>query len=129
MDYTLLVVVSLCECGYLYCEKDVFKKTIIGVSIFITIFFTGQIHSLLILFLPMNLYEIVSYYINEKWLIFLIMILPIMFIDESVQMTYGLIATFGFLIFTMANLYTARLLKLEMQNDTIRKICKGSQRA
>ncbi|MDM5154310.1 histidine kinase [Bacillus sp. DX1.1] len=102
-------------------KKDVFKKTIIGVSIFITILFTGQIHSLLILFLPMNLYEIVSYYINEKWLIFLIMILPIMFIDESVQMTYGLIATFGFLIFTMANLYTARLLKLEMQNDTMRK--------
>ncbi|MEI4800973.1 sensor histidine kinase [Bacillus sp. FJAT-51639] len=102
-------------------KQDVYKKILIGISTGITILFTGQIHPLFILFLPLNLYELVSYYVKEKWQPFLIMILPIVFADESVRMTYGLTATFCFLIFTMASLYTARLLKFEMQNDRMRK--------
>lgn len=102
-------------------KKNVYKRILIGISIVITILFTGQIHPLLILFLPVNLYEIISYYVDEKWLLFFIMTLPIMFIDESVQMTYGLITTFSFLVFMMSKLYTERLLKFEMQNDQMRK--------
>ncbi|WP_459501375.1 sensor histidine kinase [Bacillus sp. C1] len=102
-------------------KKDAYKKILIGISIGIIILFTWQIHPLFILFLPLNSYEIVSYCMKKKWQIYFIMILPIVFADESVRMTYGLIATFCFLIVTMADLYIARLLQFEMQNDKMRK--------
>ena len=42
------------------------------------------------------------------------MILPITFIGEGIQMTYGFIVAFSFLILTMAHRYIARVLKLEI---------------
>ncbi|SDZ14373.1 histidine kinase [Bacillus sp. 166amftsu] len=102
-------------------KKDAYKKILIGISISIIILFTWRIHPYFILFLPLNLYEIVSYYIEKKWPLFFIMIIPIVFTDESVRMTYGLITAFCFLVLTMADLYIARLLKFEMQNDKMRK--------
>ena len=39
------------------------------------------------------------------------MILPIIFIDEGIQMTYGLIGAFCFFILTIAHRYIARCIK------------------
>ena len=102
-------------------KKDTYNKVLICVSVGVIILFTWKIHPFFILFLPLNLYEIANYYIEKKWLIFFIMILPIIFIGEGIQMTYGLISTFCFFSLTMAHGYIARLLKLEMQNDKMRK--------
>ncbi|MEK4738101.1 MULTISPECIES: sensor histidine kinase [Bacillus] len=102
-------------------KKDTYKNILTCVSIGVVMLFTWKIHPFFILFLPLNLYEIANYYIKKKWLIFFIMILPIIFIGEGIQMTYGLISAFCFFSLTIAHRYIARLLKLEMQNDKMRK--------
>ncbi|MGW5981563.1 sensor histidine kinase [Bacillus mycoides] len=102
-------------------KKDTYKNILTCVSIGVVMLFTWKIHPFFILFLPLNLYEITNYYIKKKWLIFFIMILPIIFIGEGIQMTYGLISAFCFFSLTIAHRYIARLLKLEMQNDKMRK--------
>ena len=77
--------------------------------------------SVLYFVLPLNLYEIIFRYIEKKWQLFLIMMIPIIFTNESIRMTYGLIVAFSFLVLTMAERYISRVLKLESQNDQMRK--------
>ena len=71
--------------------------------------------------LPLNLYEIIFRYIEKRWQLFIIMMIPIIFTNESIRMTYGLIVAFSFLVLTMAERYISRVLKLESQNDQMRK--------
>ena len=71
--------------------------------------------------LPLNLYEVIFRYIEKKWQLFIIMMIPIIFTNESIRMTYGLIVAFSFLVLTMAERYISRVLKLESQNDQMRK--------
>ena len=77
--------------------------------------------SIFILFLPLNLYEITFYYIEKNWPSFVVMMLPITIADESIRMTYGLIVAFSFLVLTIADRYISRVVKLESQNDKMRK--------
>lgn len=102
-------------------KKDAVKKVIVVVSIVIIAVLHEQIHPLLLLFLPLNLYEFTSYYIQKNWMILFIILLPVMFIEENMRMTYGLITVFSFVIFTMSKLYTERLFKFEAENDMMRK--------
>lgn len=102
-------------------KKDTYKKILICMSIGAVMLFTWKIHLFFILFLPLNLYEITFHYIEKNWPRFVIMMLPVTITDESIQMTYGLIAAFSFLVLTMADRYISRVLKLEAQNDKMRK--------
>ena len=77
--------------------------------------------SIFILFLPLNLYEITFHYIEKNWPRFVVMMLPITIADESIRMTYGLIVAFSFLVLTIADRYISRVVKLESQNDKMRK--------
>ncbi|HDR7795484.1 TPA: sensor histidine kinase [Bacillus luti] len=118
--FTLLIYISV-NVTISIIKKDEYKKIITCLSIGAVILFTWKIHPFFILFLPLNLYEIINYYIEEKWKVFIIMIFPIIFIREGIQMTYGLIGAFSFLSLMIADRYITRLLKLEMQNDKMRK--------
>ncbi|MRQ29433.1 sensor histidine kinase, partial [Bacillus anthracis] len=52
---------------------------------------------------------------------FIVMMIPIVFTDESIRMTDGLIVAFSFIVLTMAERYISRVVKLESQNDKMRK--------
>ncbi|MBJ8050671.1 sensor histidine kinase [Bacillus cereus] len=117
---TLLVYLSVNVLISIF-KKDTYKKIFICVSIGVVMLFTWKVHPFFILFLPLNLYEITFHYIEKNWPRFVIMMLPITITDESIRMTYGLIAAFSFLVLTMADRYISRVLKLESQNDKMRK--------
>lgn len=102
-------------------KKDTYKKILICMSIGAVMLFTWKIHLFFILFLSLNLYEITFHYIEKNWPRFVIMMLPVTITDESIRMTYGLIVAFSFLVLTMADHYISRVLKLEAQNDRMRK--------
>ncbi|PEW05537.1 histidine kinase [Bacillus cereus] len=117
---TLLIYLSINIMISIF-KKDTYNKGLILVSVGVIILFTWKVHPLFILFLPLNLYEITFHYIEKIWPRFVIMMLPIAITDENIRMTYGLIVAFSFLILTMADRYIARVLKLESQNDKMRK--------
>ncbi|MBJ8070395.1 MULTISPECIES: sensor histidine kinase [Bacillus] len=118
--FTLLIYLSV-NVMISILRKDTYKKIFICVSIGVVMLFTWKVHPFFILFLPLNLYEITFHYIEKNWPRFVIMMLPITITDESIRMTYGLIAAFSFLVLTMADRYISRVLKLESQNDKMRK--------
>ncbi|ENQ3079326.1 sensor histidine kinase [Bacillus sp. WLY-B-L8] len=118
--FTLLLYLCINVTIYIF-KIDAVKKVIIFISIVTIAVSYEQIHPLLLLFLPLNLYEYTSYYIQKREMLLFIMLLPVMFAHENIRMTYGLIAVFSFVVFTMAKLYTERLCKLEAENDMMRK--------
>ncbi|MBJ8007186.1 histidine kinase [Bacillus cereus] len=118
--FTLLIYLSV-NVMISILRKDTYKKIFICVSIGVVMLFTWKVHPFFILFLPLNLYEIIFHYIEKNWPRLVIMMLPITITDESIRMTYGLIAAFSFLVLTMADRYISRVLKLESQNDKMRK--------
>ncbi|MGY1461486.1 sensor histidine kinase [Bacillus toyonensis] len=103
-------------------KKDTYKKILTCLSISIVMLCTWKIHPFFILFLPLNVYEMTFHYIEKKWQLFIIMMIPIIIItDENIRMTYGLIVAFSFLVLTMADRYISRVVKMESQNDKMRK--------
>lgn len=118
--FTLLIYLSVNVMISIF-KKDTYKKILICMSIGVIMLFTWKVHPFFILFLPLNLYEITFHYIENNWPRFVIMMLPITIADESIRMTYGLIVAFTFLVLTMADRYISRVVKLESQNDKMRK--------
>ena len=59
--------------------------------------------------LPLNLYEIIFRYIEKRWQLFIIMMIPIIFTNESIRMTYGLIVAFFSRINYGRTVYIARI--------------------
>lgn len=118
--FTLLIYLSVNVMISIF-KKDMYKKILICMSIGIVMLFTWRVHPFFILFLPLNLYEITFHYIEKNWPRFVVMMLPITIADESIRMTYGLIVAFSFLVLTMADRYISRVVKLESQNDKMRK--------
>ena len=89
-------------------------------SIGIIMLFTWRVHPFLFCFT----FELIRNYIplHRKELVrFVVMMLPITIADESIRMTYGLIVAFSFLVLTIADRYISRVVKLESQNDKMRK--------
>ncbi|WP_410987801.1 sensor histidine kinase [Bacillus cereus] len=118
--FTLLIYLSVNVMISIF-KKDTYKKLLICMSIGIIMLFTWRVHPFFILFLPLNLYEITFHYIEKNWPRFVVMMLPITIADESIRMTYGLIVAFSFLVLTIAERYISRVVKLESQNDKMRK--------
>lgn len=102
-------------------KKDTYKKILTCVSIGVVMLLTWKVHPFFILFLSLNVYEVTFHYIEKKWQLFIIMMIPIIITDENIRMTYGLIVAFSFLFLTMADRYISRVVKLESQNDKMRK--------
>jgi len=102
-------------------KKDTVKKGAVLLSICLILTASFYIYPLFILLLPINLYEFASGHIRKKWMLFLLLLLPIFFVPEDVYPIYGLVASFTFMGVTMAKQYTFRTEQLEDRLDKMRK--------
>jgi signal transduction histidine kinase len=102
-------------------KRETLKKIVILLSIIFNLVSYYFVDPLLILFLPMNLCELATFYISTKWKVLVLLLIPLFFIKESMVLLFGLIAMFNFVIFTILEQYTSRLTKLENHMDNMRK--------
>lgn len=79
------------------------------------------LHPLFGLLLPMSITELTGRYIDKKMVILLFSLIPILYLDSSVQSLYGLIAIFCFMIFSITKMSSEKLVKNEQQIDHLRK--------
>jgi signal transduction histidine kinase len=102
-------------------KRSTAKRIVLVLSILFTLVCSDYVHPLFFLFLPMNICELVSYYIQKKWLVLVLLLSPILFINENIVLLYGLVAVFNFMIFIISDQYTSRILMLETNLDKMRK--------
>jgi signal transduction histidine kinase len=102
-------------------KQQTAKKVISLLSIAFIILFHAQVNPLFILLLPVSTVELASSYISKSWQLFLLALVPMLFIPPDLLSLYGLMAALTFVIFTMTQLYTTRLHKLEHVLTTTRR--------
>ena len=108
MDYTYFAFISFCKRADFYIKRYVQKHINFCIDWLSYVIYMEDSFVLYIV-LPLNLYEVIFRYIEKKWQLFIIMMIPIIFTNESIRMTYGLIVAFSFLVLTMAERYISRI--------------------
>ncbi|MGZ4160799.1 MAG: sensor histidine kinase [Neobacillus sp.] len=97
------------------------KKIVLLLSIIQLVVTYYEVQSLFLLLLPLSLCELSAYYIDKKITLFVLVLLPIIWIDNTEAYQYGLVAVFSFMIFTMLEQFTTRIYHQENQLDNMRK--------
>ena len=73
------------------------------------------------LLLPLSIVELAACFFNKKITLMILSLLPILYMNEWLQPLYGLVACLFFMIFSLTTIYSDRLVKNEVQIDTMRK--------
>lgn len=116
----LLIYCSINSCIYIL-KSEKYKKAFIELSMIFIILGYIYVNPLFMVFLPINIYELLDYYVEKRIFLLAIALVPALFLDKPVISTYILILGFSFIIFTMTRNYTDRLNSLEGQADAMRK--------
>ncbi|MCM2536104.1 histidine kinase [Neobacillus pocheonensis] len=112
----------LCINVAIYIVKIEFgKKTVLLLSIIQLAVTYLEIQPLFLLLLPLSLCELSAYYIDKKITLFVLVLLPILWIDNTIAYQYGLMAVFSCMIYTMLVQFTTRIDHQENQLDQMRK--------
>jgi signal transduction histidine kinase len=118
----LAFLVYFCVNITLYIFKNItIKRTLLVLSISILTAAYFGVDPLFILLLPLAIVELAAGFIANRIMIFILSLLPILYINESIQSLYGLVAIFCFMMFMATSIYSAKLLKNEAQIDSMRK--------
>ncbi|MFP5113810.1 sensor histidine kinase [Bacillaceae bacterium C204] len=97
------------------------KRILYFLSIVIAIVAYLGVNPLFGLLLPLSIAELAAGFINRNITILLLSLLPILYINASLQPIYGLVACLSFLIFKITSIYGEKLAKNEAQIDSMRK--------
>ncbi|MED1202257.1 sensor histidine kinase [Heyndrickxia acidicola] len=118
--FALLVYLSINLVFYLVKEKKM-KELIAGLTVLFVIYAFVKIDSLILLLIPINLYELLNYYTKRKWFLLVAAFIPMVYIGKELQPVYALVSFFGFTIFTGCAYYSGREEEHEKKMDEMRK--------
>lgn len=115
----ILIYVSLNTALYMV-KSDRFKKALLVVSIFVTIYCFLAINPLFILLLPINILELGFSFTLGGWLPLVMAFIPFLLIDKAGQAIYLLVSSFSYLVYRMGHHSMHRIQGLSEVNDTLR---------
>ncbi|MFL6560067.1 MAG: sensor histidine kinase, partial [Bacillus sp. (in: firmicutes)] len=79
------------------------------------------VNPLFVLLLPLSIVELAASFLTKKLPILILYLLPSLYMKESVQPEYGLVALLSFIIFSIASIHGEKMVKNEAQMDSMRK--------
>ncbi|MDQ6600877.1 histidine kinase [Bacillus salipaludis] len=115
-------LVYLCINIVIYLVKNAWIKNIIHfLSIVLIILSYHKVQPLFILLLPLTICEFIVHFIERKFIMFLLVIMPMVWLRNTITLEYGIVAALCYVIYTVLLEYTTRLQQQEDQLDHIRK--------
>ncbi|MEB6548699.1 sensor histidine kinase [Heyndrickxia sporothermodurans] len=102
-------------------KHDGIKKSLLLLSIILTIWSYISVYSLFIILLPLSVIELISRFTNSKSIILLLTFIPIIYIQFDMQPIYGLVAVSSFMVYIIATRHLLLMNKSESQLDLMRK--------
>ncbi|GGD76033.1 sensor histidine kinase [Paenibacillus nasutitermitis] len=108
--YTLsiLLYLSLNVAAYIWRQKGM-KPLLAALSIVLLIASSSYVHPLLILLIPVNIYELVSHYFKNYGVVLILMLIPLAFLPHELFIMYGFVALLSSVYFTMLRTYAGRI--------------------
>ncbi|MBO0958738.1 sensor histidine kinase [Neobacillus sp. MM2021_6] len=105
---------------YLF-NQTIVKRILLVISIGISIVACLMVHPIFGISLPLSIVELASGFFEKKVPVLLLSIAPILYIQESFQPLYGLVAIFCFMLYSVTASFNKMLVKDEAQIDSMRK--------
>jgi signal transduction histidine kinase len=102
-------------------KKNIFIVFLLLLSMAISTVSYFYVNPLFCLLFPIAIVEMASNFIEKKIAIFILSLIPILYLNELIQPIYGLVAIFSFMIFSITASTADKLLRNEQQIDTMRK--------
>lgn len=106
---------------YYIVKQDRMKRGILFLSLVQILASYYMVQSLFILLLPLNLCEIFPFHNKNRFMILILVFLPLLSLPNDLAFQYGLVAALSFIIYMMFMQFTARLQMQEAQLDVMRK--------
>ncbi len=131
--YILYILIYLCLNISIHITKKVSITTIVLLlSLVVTAVSSTYIQPLLLLLLPLNIYELFTIYLRKRGIILLLMMVPLLLLSpepQAILVTYGLVAMLSFLYYHLLNTYINKNAELkediEKRNEHIQQLTKS----
>lgn len=131
--YILYILIYLCLNISIHITKKVSITTIVLLlSLLVTAVSSTYIQPLLLLLLPLNIYELFTIYLRKRGIILLLMMVPLLLLSpepQAILVTYGLVAMLSFLYYHLLNTYINKNAELkediEKRNEHIQQLTKS----
>ncbi|MEO2202858.1 histidine kinase [Paenibacillus pabuli] len=131
--YILYILIYLCLNISIHITKKVSITTIVLLlSLLVTAVSSTYIQPLLLLLLPLNIYELFTIYLRKRGIILLLMMVPLLLLSpepQTILVTYGLVAMLSFLYYHLLNTYINKNAELkediEKRNEHIQQLTKS----
>lgn len=117
--FSLLLYFSMNITLYIF-QQLTFKRILLLLSISLSIVSFFIVDPLFILFLPLSFVEFASNFVDKKFILLFVSLIPTFYIEEM-QPVYALVAISSFMIFTFTSEFSNQILKNEKQIDSMRK--------
>lgn len=118
--FSLLLYLSINIVLYIVRQKK-WKRGILFLSLVHILASYYMVQPLFILLLPLNMCEIFPFNLEKRFMMFILVFLPLLALNDDLIYQYGLVAALSFLIYRMLIQFTARLQRQEAQLDLMRK--------
>ncbi|QQZ10242.1 sensor histidine kinase [Heyndrickxia vini] len=102
-------------------KRDIIKKSLICLSIILTICSYHFVYAFFIILLPLSVIELVARFTNSKIILLALTFIPLLYIQIDTQTIYGLVAISSFIIYIIATRHFFLMNKNESQMDQMRK--------
>ncbi|MGV2966962.1 sensor histidine kinase [Paenibacillus sp. AGC30] len=131
--YMLYILLYLCLNISIHITKKGSVTTIVLLlSMLVTAMSSSYIQPLLLLLLPLNIYELFTIYLRKRGIILFLMMVPLLLLSQEFQailVTYGLVAMLSFLFYLLLNTYINKNADLkediEKRNEHIQQLTKS----
>lgn len=91
------------------------------VSILLLLGAAYYVHPQFILLLPVNVYELLAYYLSRRLLVFILLFLPVVFVPDGMVILYGFVALVTFFILTIIRTLTDKIAGYRIDIATMRE--------
>ncbi|ASK60713.1 histidine kinase [Virgibacillus phasianinus] len=115
-----LLLTYFCLNICLHLLKQRYQVGLLLLSIALSIIGSVNVSPLFMLLLPLSFVELTNVWTKQKVIPFLLAVIPVAYVDQSIQAVYVLVAIYTFLTYTMGRFYHLRLMKNEDQLDAMR---------
>ncbi len=96
------------------------KLVLITCSIAVLVVFHYALYPLLVVLIPVNLYELAGHLFRSHWIRAAIVLVPLGVLPSELILDYGLFAAISFVFLTMLNIYESKVEYLSDETDRMR---------
>ncbi|MGE7694439.1 sensor histidine kinase [Lysinibacillus sp. NPDC094177] len=102
-------------------KRQRIKKVVLVLSLVQIIFSFYKVHPFFIFLLPLNVCEFSPFNLEKRFIMLILVFLPLIWLQDDLRFQYGLVAALNCLIYLMLIQFITRLQRQEEQLDMMRK--------